>query len=121
MPIGTYITAARAGTVVHVEESGTDGHFPNNLVVIRHPDYTFAQYMHLTQNGALVNIGDEVKQGAIIGRSGSTGLAGYPHLHFIITRDDWQYPYTGIPFNFKNTRPNPRSLEMGTDYPAYSY
>jgi murein DD-endopeptidase MepM/ murein hydrolase activator NlpD len=121
MNIGTIITAARAGMVVHVEESGTDGNFPNNLVVVRHDDNTFAQYMHLTENGALVEVGDSVVQGTPIGKSGATGLAGYPHLHFIVTRDAWEYPYEGVPYNFKNTKPNPRSLITGTRYTANPY
>lgn len=37
MPIGTAITASRTGTAVHVEESGVDGDFPNNVVVVDHP------------------------------------------------------------------------------------
>lgn len=121
MPIGTRITVARDGSVVHVEETGHDGGFPNNLVVIKHFDNTYALYMHLTFEGAAVAVGDEVLQGDTLGFSGSTGLAGYPHLHFIVTQGDWQYPYTGVPYNFKNTDPNPRSLEMGKTYPAYPY
>jgi len=34
MNIGETITASRDGKVVHVEESGRDGGFPNNLVVV---------------------------------------------------------------------------------------
>lgn len=121
MPIGTPITATRNGIVVHIEESGMDGGFPNNLVVVKHDDETFAQYMHLTNNGALVEVGDTVVQGTQIGLSGATGLAGYPHLHFIVTQDTWPYPYDGVAINFKNTDPNPKSLKMGVSYLAYPY
>jgi murein DD-endopeptidase MepM/ murein hydrolase activator NlpD len=38
MPIGSVITAARAGEVVWVVENGEDGAHPNNLVVIDHGD-----------------------------------------------------------------------------------
>ena len=50
--------------------------------------------MHLTKNGALVNVGQNVNQGADIGLSGVTGLASYPHLHFVITTNNWEYPST---------------------------
>jgi len=120
MEIGTLISAARAGRVIYVEESGVDGDFPNNLVVIKHEDDTYAQYMHLTQNGALVRSGEEVDQGQAIGLSGNTGLAGFPHLHFIVT-EEIGYPYVGIPTTFSNTLSNERSLARTVSYPAYSY
>jgi murein DD-endopeptidase MepM/ murein hydrolase activator NlpD len=118
MPIGTVITASRSGTVVHVEERGLDLGFPNNLVVVDHGDGTFAQYMHLTQNGALVAVGVVVSQGDELGLSGATGLAGYPHLHFVVTEDDWEWPYASIPVTFSNTEPNPRGLRPGHAYTA---
>lgn len=122
MPIGAIITASRAGVVVFIRESGVDFNHPNNLVIIEHLDGTFAQYMHLTQNGALVEIGDQVGQGSTLGLSGATGLAGYPHLHFVITQgSDFSYPYTSIPHNFKNTDPNPNGPTMNTNYEALPY
>lgn len=121
MTIGTCISAARAGKVIHVEESGFDGGFPNNLVVIRHEDATFAQYMHLTKDGAEVEVGDEVEQGDFIGLSGATGLAGYPHLHFIVTKNDWKYPYQGVPVTFSNTYANEKGLQTDRTYYAFSY
>lgn len=121
MEIGTIITAARSGTVVHVEQSGIDGSHPNNLVVVRHDDGTFAEYMHLTQNGALVEVEEEVSQGDSIGYSGKTGLAGYPHLHFVVATESWEWPYISIPVTFRNTIPNERSLASGTTYEAFGY
>lgn len=122
MQIGTPISASRAGEVVFVEESGVDGGFPNNKIIIKHDDGTFAQYMHLTQNGALVETGTEVAQGNLIGLSGNTGLAGFPHLHFIVTKSgSFKYPYKSIPTTFINTLANERSLAAGIEYPAYEY
>ena len=123
MDIGQTITAARAGLVVYVEEGGIDGdQSHNNLVIVEHVDGTFAQYMHLTQNGALVEVGDQVTQGSDIGLSGNTGLAGFPHLHFIVTQaGTFRYPYTSIPTTFRNTLSNERSLAPGHRYPAYAY
>jgi len=122
MNIGTAITASRAGRVVHVEESGYDGEFPNNLVVIQHADGTYMQYMHLTKNGAEVRIGENISKGQRIGLSGSTGLAGFPHLHLVATKgSSWQYPYTSFPTTFSNTSENTLSLEQGESYTALNY
>lgn len=121
MPIGTLITASRRGFVVHVEETGVDGEHPNNLVVVKHNDNTYAQYMHLTRYGAIPEVGDAVEQGDSIGLSGATGLAGYPHLHFVVTKDGWEYPYESVPHNYKNTRANPRGPKSRSEYTAEPY
>ncbi len=121
MRIGTPITAARAGRVVHVEERGADGGFPNNLVVVDHGDGTFAQYMHLTQSGADVERGDPVRPGDAIGRSGNTGLAGTPHLHFVVTAGGWAYPYDSTPVGFVNADPPAAVLLTGQAYAARPY
>jgi murein DD-endopeptidase MepM/ murein hydrolase activator NlpD len=121
MDIGTAITASRAGTVVHVEERGVDYDFPNNRVVVDHGDGTFAQYMHLTLDGAEVEVDDVVEPGDTIGWSGATGLAGYPHLHFVVTANDWSWPYVSAPVTFSNTDPNPRGLRSFQPYTALPY
>lgn len=89
MPVGTEIVASRDGVVVKVIENNSLG-CPdkscvsyNNLILIYHNDGTFTQYVHLKQNGALVNEGDVVKESEIIGYSGQTGWASGPHLHFM--------------------------------------
>jgi len=90
MKKGSPITAARDGVVVRVEEGykkgGTSKKYLGkaNVVVIRHEDGSQAMYAHLQYNGALVNVGDTVKRGQLIARSGSTGYSAIPHLHFIV-------------------------------------
>lgn len=88
MPIGTPIVAARAGVVHAVEESFVDydnmiGH--ENYIVIAHADGTFARYLHLTQDGAIPEVGDTVEAGETIALSGNTGFSTLPHLHFDVT------------------------------------
>jgi hypothetical protein len=121
MDIGSQITATRAGTVVHIEQSGQDFGFPNNIVVVYTGD-TYDQYMHLTQGGAAVTVGQNVAQGQLIGSSGATGLAGYPHLHFVVTSNEgWEYPYESVPHNYRNTTSNERGPESGGVYNALPY
>jgi murein DD-endopeptidase MepM/ murein hydrolase activator NlpD len=88
METGTIITAAREGTVTNVEESFTDANrIPGNenFVIIQHDDGTFGRYFHLTKDGALVDVGDEITKGKAIGLSGDTGYSTQPHLHFDVT------------------------------------
>lgn len=122
MSIGTQITASQSGQVVFVEESGYDGEFPNNKVVVQHSDGTYLQYMHLTHGGAEVRVGQQVNKGQLIGYSGSTGLAGFPHLHFVATtRGSWEYPYSSFPTTFSNTKKNELSLQQVDSYKALRY
>ena len=41
-------------------------------------------------------------QGDVLGISGRSGLAGYPHLHFIVVDSEPTYPYHGLAITFRN-------------------
>ena len=74
---GTDVYAPAGGTVVGV--------FPNqvvrgNSIVIDHGLGIYTTYMHL--NEILVNQGDVVESGQLIGIIGTTGRSTGPHLHF---------------------------------------
>ncbi len=127
MAIGTPFVAAREGTVVEVEQSHFDGQIAptgfDNYIVIRHDDGTAALYGHMTHDGAAVKVGDVVRQGAALGRSGNTG--NIPHLHFSVQACD---PVTGgsancptLPSTFRNTDANPDGLQAGRTYQALPY
>jgi len=93
MKKGTKICAARGGIVVEVKEDSKKGglkekYLPlGNHVIIRHDDGTYGNYWHLKYNGALVNVGDTIAQGQVIGLAGKTGYAAFPHLHFEVTTE----------------------------------
>lgn len=70
------IPAANNGTVVFAEPLGIYG----NLVVIDHGLGLQTLYSHMSE--ILVRVGDVVKKGDTLGRTGTTGLAGGDHLHF---------------------------------------
>jgi murein DD-endopeptidase MepM/ murein hydrolase activator NlpD len=90
MKKGTKVLAARSGVVIRLKEDGEKGGLnkkyrqDGNLVVIQHEDGTRAGYWHLQKNGVLVNVGDTVQQGQVIGLSGKTGYSALPHLHFLV-------------------------------------
>ncbi len=88
MPEGTKLCAARDGVVVEIKED-SDRNCANesckddaNRIIIYHEDGTFAEYAHLQKRGSLVNPGDRIRKGQVIGRSGNTGFTSGPHLHF---------------------------------------
>ncbi len=122
MPIGSSVAAVRDGVVTFVREQYADGDFErlhSNLVQIQHFDGTYSVYEHLTRQGALVAVGEPVRQGQLIGLSGNTGLtAGLPHLHLDVAPCfSWERCGT-LPVTFRNTDANPAGLTAGRVYPA---
>jgi len=113
MPIGTQVLAIRDGTVIRVFESSpnndhTLGH--ENYVIVEHADGTFARYVHLTTDGALVSVGDSVVQGEVIALSGNSGNSRGPHTHLDVLAhccaasqlENQLSPDQTIPINFRN-------------------
>lgn len=91
---GTNICAARGGVVTAIrEDSDKRGLKPENLsdgnyILIAHEDASVANYWHFQKNGVLVNVGDTVMAGQLIGVSGNTGYSAFPHLHFEVQGKD---------------------------------
>jgi murein DD-endopeptidase MepM/ murein hydrolase activator NlpD len=86
-PTGTPVLAAYAGEVATADWLGGYG----MTVILKHLDGSQeSRYAHLSE--ILVQPGQKVQQGEIIGRVGSTGLSTGPHLHFEwrhLTKDGW--------------------------------
>ena len=77
-PIGTPIYAAADGVVELVRPNRTIGF--GNLITVAH-NYGFKTlYAHLDR--MIVNQGDFVQKGQLIGYSGNTGYSSGPHLHY---------------------------------------
>jgi murein DD-endopeptidase MepM/ murein hydrolase activator NlpD len=74
--VGDPIYAAAPGMVVFAGPLTVRG----NATMIDHGMGVFTAYMH--QSEILVNVGDRVEQGQIIGKVGNTGRVEGPHLHF---------------------------------------
>ncbi|MDN3249115.1 M23 family metallopeptidase [Streptomyces sp. ZSW22] len=83
VPIGTNVVATHGGTVVKAGGNGAgDGPAYGNAIVIKHGNGTYSQYAHLSKIN--VKIGQIVKTGQSIAKSGNTGNSSGPHLHFEI-------------------------------------
>jgi murein DD-endopeptidase MepM/ murein hydrolase activator NlpD len=84
--IGTPVKSAADGKVTYAGKQGPLG----NLVVIDHGHGMLTRYGHL--NRILINRGDFVKRGEVIGEVGNTGRSTGSHLHY-------EVHLNGVPVN----------------------
>lgn len=78
VPIGTAVGAAADGIVIACGWAGGYG----KMIKIQHYNGYTTLYGHLSK--IYVRVGQKVKRGQIIGRSGNTGRTTGPHLHFTV-------------------------------------
>jgi murein DD-endopeptidase MepM/ murein hydrolase activator NlpD len=107
------ILAIADGEVTFVKDDASEGGNDlkyaadefNNWITIRHKNNEGSQYIHLTQNSALVKVGDKVKQGQPIAKGiGMVGCTTAPHLHlmvFVRAKNEIGYETLEIRFNKK--------------------
>lgn len=110
METGVNVLAAAGGDVIRVREGMPDVNFRlvgreavtdrglGNVVLIRHRDGFVTGYAHLKRGSILVQEGDQVQRGQVLGQVGLSGLTEFPHLHFEIRRNNQVFdPFTGRP------------------------
>ena len=100
MDVGNSVHAARGGIVCYYQDEFTEGGRDrekylkkNNRIMILHEDGTIAAYNHLKKDGVLVELGQRVKTGDLIGLSGNTGFSTTPHLHFVVRSGNTSVPF----------------------------
>jgi murein DD-endopeptidase MepM/ murein hydrolase activator NlpD len=82
-PCGSEVYASQSGVVVESSDGWNGGY--GNYIIIRHENGSYSLYGHLSLR--VVEIGDEVEKGELIGYVGNTGYTLGPtgcHLHFEI-------------------------------------
>lgn len=79
---GSDIVAAKAGTVIYSQWNSSGYGY---LVKIEHEDGDVTYYAH--NSSLTVSVGDEVQQGDVIAKAGSTGRSSGTHCHFEIRVD----------------------------------
>lgn len=75
-PVGTPVKSSSAGVVVLAKNL----YFPGKTIIIDHGLGLYTGYSHLSKMN--VKVGDKIKAGQLIGKSGISGKVTGPHLHW---------------------------------------
>ena len=106
-PLGTAVAATNDGIV----RITVDHIFSGKGVFVDHGLGFYSMYFHLSE--ILVNDGDLVKAGQIIGKVGATGRATGPHLHWGVKLNGARvnpYSLLDLPFKKGSTSPTPGTI-----------
>ena len=108
-PMGTDVAATNDGIV----RITVDHIFSGKGVFVDHGLGFYSMYFHLSE--ILVNDGDLVKAGQIIGKVGATGRATGPHLHWGVKLNGARVnPYSLLDLPFKNGSALPTAATVPT-------
>ena len=82
VPVDTPVKASENGTVIY---SGSELEVFGNLILLSHSGGWVTAYGNASSR--MVKRGDKVKRGQVIAKSGKSGNATVPQLHFEIRKD----------------------------------
>lgn len=69
-----------------------------NLVSLLHDNKWVTEYCHMKKGSVAVTIGQQVMKGDKLGQVGQSGMAEFPHLHFVLKENNSRMdPFTGLP------------------------
>lgn len=131
MEAGVDVLAAAPGTVVAIRDGVPDQLYSSenaaqvegiecgNGVVIDHGSGWRTQYCHLKEGSVIVENGQRLAKGAVLGEVGLSGQTQFPHVHIVVRKNDvvvdpfhpndkqtcaispdetlWQYPIGYVP------------------------
>ncbi len=72
-----------------------------NAVIIDHHNEEYSLLCHFKQNSITVKVGNEIKQGDVIGLCGNTGNTSEPHIHFNLQDKPLMHKAKALPAQFR--------------------
>lgn len=72
-----------------------------NAIIIDHHNGEFSLLCHLKHNSIQVTVGQDIRQGEIIGLCGNTGNTSEPHIHFNLQDNALMHIAKALPAQFR--------------------
>ena len=94
----TPVSAVNHGTVILARPL----YFEGNCVVIDHGNSEYSVLAHMQLGSVTVKAGERVAAGQVIGKLGSSGDSGGPHLHYQLQSGPQLFRDEPLPFRFQN-------------------
>jgi hypothetical protein len=106
---GKEVLAPGEGTIIQVINGSIDVNpgerdrsvGVGNAIIIDHGNGEYSLLCHFKHNSIKVKVGDEVKQGDIIGLCGNTGNTSQPHVHFNLQDGPLMHTAKALPAQFR--------------------
>ena len=84
-----------------------------NYVIIDHGNVEYSILAHFMKNSIIINVGDLVTKGQVIGLSGNSGNSTEPHLHYHLQNKPSIGQGEGLPAQFRNYYENDVFVPVG--------
>lgn len=84
-----------------------------NYVIIDHGNAEYSVLAHFMKNSIIVNVGDLVTKGEVIGLTGNSGNSTEPHLHYHLQNKPSIGQGNGFPAQFRNYYANDVFISVG--------
>ena len=107
---GDTLYAPASGQIVEMKNSVADNnpgktnkkHLFGNYVIMDHGNGEYSVLAHFMKNSIVVNVGDIVTKGQVIGLTGNSGNSTEPHLHYHLQNRPSIGKGAGLPAQFQN-------------------
>jgi murein DD-endopeptidase MepM/ murein hydrolase activator NlpD len=118
---GDTLYAPGSGEVVEMQNAVTENipgetntnQLFGNYVILDHGNGEFSVLAHFIKNSIIVNIGNLVSKGQVIGLCGNSGNSTEPHLHYHLQNKPSIGQGEGLPAQFRNYYANDTFVSVG--------
>jgi hypothetical protein len=111
---GKEVISPANGKVIQVINGAIDvlpgerdrGNGVGNMIITDYENGEYSLLCHLKYNSIKIAVGDEIKQGQVVGLCGNTGNTSEPHVHFQLQDGPFMHNSNALPAQFRKITVN---------------